>query len=274
MSLRYLSQLRMTNQRVSTGLLYLACFLNMIFYSITFSFSYTFSYRSLLAYGGSWSVIGNFWQLILAIFVYPILNIGLCRIFLRGKYSEVSISTLFSGFQSGEYWQILKSALWRNLFLFLWSIPYFILVFGSAVIALTSFSFLTRLGTNAYQLYSYGVLMLLLVIACFLLLAYKYAQYSLCYWLIADQPKLRPKAALQLSKSLAGKEVWFLFRVHLFYALMIFLTLFTLLFAFGLIPLVQMKYNGVMAEYYIIKRNQAFNSGLLDPDVLGYRSIR
>lgn len=64
--------------------------------------------------------------LIYSIFVSGPLEVGVCYYFMHSREYDAMISNLFYGFSGGRYLRIVKGIFLRNLYIFLWSLLFFI----------------------------------------------------------------------------------------------------------------------------------------------------
>lgn len=65
--------------------------------------------------------------LLLTVFVYQVLAVGLCRWFMEARGAQPQTSTLFSGFTNGDQWRnVAKVRFWVLVYTWLWSLLFVI----------------------------------------------------------------------------------------------------------------------------------------------------
>ena len=64
--------------------------------------------------------------ILLKIFVGNVLEVGVRGFYIENLYSAPSVGKIFAPFRSGQYWNIVKIMFFRDLFIFLWTLLFFI----------------------------------------------------------------------------------------------------------------------------------------------------
>lgn len=228
---------------------------------------------------------------ILALFVKAPIRLGEVRWFSRNREVPYGpqFSLLFSFFKSGSYGPGVRGMFWKQLILFVWSLPQRLvgLVFAYGVFAAVKnfagifkdLDSLSRLPKSvAQELLNSGMIMLyaMIFIAVFsliwqIVMIYQRLRYQFVDWLLADQPQLAPKRATALSKEMAQGLKWEIVKIYLFYLIFHILVTPLLIIALFLRPLINAKREAALAEVYAYARDTMVSRGRLTMEELGYR---
>ena len=223
------------------------------------------------------------------VLVSNVITVGRERWFLRASYVEYTppFGTLFSVFKKGHYGKISVAMLWRAFWLFLWSIPpYLVLAIGlipQRILlhhllihqgALTE-GLIVRLSKQyGLPLFIFSLPMLLIVVALslffFVIAIRKRYQYRMLPYILADNPQLGARRALSLSKEMTRGKVGQLFLLDLSFIGWILLCLLCICLPWVTLHLFAPYYQMTWAESYRIIRDDAARRGILRMEELGY----
>jgi len=176
--------------------------------------------------------------LLYRILVGHVVTIGKRRWFLRASQPDVSppIGFMFSSFRKGQYSGIVGGALWKSVWLFVWSLPVIILnilMITPVVLLLDAYvrtdavlisPELVARVTEAYHLPSFvfsltALLISFVLLICFsIILLVKSYQYRMADYILADNASIGAKRALELSKKMAKGNLWRFFVLDLSFA--------------------------------------------------------
>jgi uncharacterized membrane protein len=155
------------------------------------------------------------------IFISSVIQAGGCRWFSRSREAAATprIGQVFSLFKAGSYMKTVGSMLWMNLFLFLWGLLAILPTVVVAVVLFTQtvdFSVLKDLAGNLddtallmktiggllSQILPAGLLTMLASVAFAIPFYVKTYSYRMTPWILADNPRIGYRRALQLSMEL------------------------------------------------------------------------
>ncbi len=223
------------------------------------------------------------------ILVGNVVTVGMERWFLRAAHTDMPppISLMFSLFKRGEYGKAVGGMVWKTLWLFLWSLPPF-LVLGIGLIpqqlllfhaltqrqALTQglvyrFSKQTGLPAFLFDLRLLAVTVLIFLFFIFIYIRKQY-RYRLVPYILADNPAYGARKALKLSKDMTRGRVWSLFMLDLSFLGWILLSLMCICFSWVALTLLAPYYRMTWAEAYKKLRDDAAGLGLIRMEELGY----
>lgn len=218
------------------------------------------------------------------------LDSGVALFFLRNRETngQIPFSTMFHNLKRKNYGGIFRGMSWRDLWQFIWILPVLLVQLLMIVIFYRfAFGLLAFTRENLYSMqfeqlfwdhfinsilpyiWLLGLIFIIYTIFSIVSVIKRYS-YRPAEWLLADNPNLHYRSALQLSKKMVkGKKGnWFLLDLSFigwyFLALLIFpLSFFTL-------PLVKAYHSAADAEFYAELREEALSNGLLKMDDLGF----
>ena len=156
-------------------------------------------------------IIGIF-SLLLDIFVFKPINISINNWYVRNREIPYSppVNMLFKHF-SNSYPSLLKATLWKGLWLFLWGLPLFAVYAAFLTFALFD------MNKNQGQAQSFfetplGIVVLIAVavfmVAFTVVIINRNIAYSQYEFILADNPNLSVRQALNLSKKMMLKNKW------------------------------------------------------------------
>lgn len=230
---------------------------------------------------------------IISLLFFNLIKVGKNFWFSRNREEAASppFSAMFNFFKKGKYSKTVKGMAWRDFWLLIWKAPSLIL---SMLLALFTFTVLDQtLVIVQDNLGAYGLeniisdklgmtlivfliffLFTILVNTIFSIIAFiKSYSYRATEWILADNPDLDHKVALNLSKTLTRGYKWKWFVLDLsfiaWYALLV-LTLPLILFT---APLLETYRKACHAEFYAELRGNAVNKGLITMEALGFVKI-
>ncbi len=220
-------------------------------------------------------------SLFYSIFVAIPVQVGGSRWYLRSRESAEapSIGTVFSTFKKGGYLKIVGGMLWVNLFVFLWMLPFIFLtlimsalppVMAGFIYSPNNHSFGTIIDEAQAALIGFGILFAILFLAyIFAIIVYiaKVMSYMLTPWILADNPNIGFRRALQLSKNLTRGHKGHILVLGFSFTAWALLAIPTCgLSALFLQPYIQATYT----ELYIVLRQNGVDSGLCTMEEFGY----
>lgn len=221
-----------------------------------------------------------------SVFVSSVVQVGGNRWFSRSRESAgaPSIGMIFSLFKAGSYLKTVGSMLWMNLFLFLWnllaSVPMLIgVIYTTVKIFQTDFSAWRDLTSNQAAdlvlklIVEFGPVLGLLTLASILLsIPYiiKTYSYRMTPWILADNPAIGYRRALQLSMTMTRGHKWNIFVLDLSFIgwyLLGFLAC-----CIGTIFVIPYVY-AVQAELFAVLRSESVASGQCTMEEFGYVKV-
>jgi uncharacterized membrane protein len=226
--------------------------------------------------------VGGLIGLAYSILVSPVLQVGGNRWFSRNREAEAipQFGQVFSLFKAGAYLKTVGSMLWMNLFLLLWSllavIPF---VIGWLLLFFQFFgmSIFWRTG-NIYDWLTKEMIIILPLIFIVILASValsipvyvKMYSYKMTPWILADNPAIGYKRALNLSMELTRGHKWNMFVLDLSFLGWAILGL--LACGIGIIFLAP-YYQAVQAELYATLRQEGVDRGSTSMEELGYIKV-
>lgn len=95
--------------------------------TLKFSMNYVTPFAWLLGAlaVGTVLILGTLF-ILLKIFVGNVLEVGVRGFYIENLYSAPSVGKIFAPFRSSQYWNIVKIMFFRDLFIFLWTLLFFI----------------------------------------------------------------------------------------------------------------------------------------------------
>ncbi|MGI6579854.1 MAG: DUF975 family protein [Saccharofermentanales bacterium] len=213
----------------------------------------------------------------------------------REQAAAPAFSLLFNGFKKGSYGDLVKGMAWRDLWQIIWQIPIYIV---QTINLIYSFVILERmlevLRENQFYLSSYNlenkiiyemmddliVLLIIMIVATIISIGFgivaviKQYSYRATAWILADNPNIGHRRALQLSKEMTEgfKGKWFVLDLSFIgWYLLLILTAPVMLFT---APLLENYTNASHAEFYAWLRDQAVGKGLVTMEELGYVAVQ
>ena len=237
-------------------------------------------------------IVIYFLTAVTTIMLFNHLTTGIDLWFSRNREGTMTppYSFLFYQFNDGRYFSTMKGMAWRDLWLFIWRLPASILSFiiGIYSIRLTktilqyplfsmSQSELEKIFNTYFAIdhaaYFHAILFfvaaIVMIVFSILAIVKKYS-YPSTEWLLADNPHLNHRQALNLSKKMmhGNKFKWFLLDLSfigwkILYGILI-------AFSFFLKPLLQSYIKAAHAELYADLRSQAIADHLITPEELGF----
>jgi len=217
------------------------------------------------------------------IFVGPVISAGGMRWFSRSRESLAvpSVGQVFSLFRNGCYLKTVGSMLWMNLFLFLWGLLAAIPVIAGLIwggiqmayngffnrYALNSGSWEAFFNQNVWTLVGASLIVVFGSLLCGIPVIIKSYSYRMTPWIIADNPKIGYKRALNLSMALTQNQKGEMFILDLSFVGWFLLGL--LCCGVGVLFVIP-YYQAVQAELYARLRQDAADRGLCTMEELGY----
>lgn len=216
------------------------------------------------------------------IFVSPVIQVGGNRWFSRSREAEATpaIGQVFSLFRAGSYLKTVGSMLWMNLFLFLWGLlaaaPVFLLGLFGFIGYFTGSLLAPGMSApdNFYDFFRYIApfigLLGLASVALSIPLIIKIYSYRMTPWILADNPKIGYKRALQLSISMTRGHKFNMFVLDL--SFIGWFLLGGLLCGIGVF-FVMPYYQAVQAELFAVLRQNSVESQESTMEEFGYVRI-
>ncbi len=230
-----------------------------------------------------------------ALFVSNLIRIGLKRWFLRAshpQYPAPSMGPLFSSFKRGQYLVTFKAAFWKSMWLFVWSIPVILMIMIIIIPVILLFDAYVRTGADAITpelvdrvLKAYGlpdfffsqalfVSVGLALIVFMIILQIKRYQYRMTDYILADNPRIGSRRALDLSKQMSKGSLWRFFILELsFIGWFVAASMFICLPGISVF-LVFPYYEATWVEAYKNRRDELVARHELTMEELGYIRIR
>ncbi len=214
-----------------------------------------------------------------SIFLAPVIQVGGRRWFSRARESAFAPSAgmTFSHFQRGRYWSTVAGIFRQNLFLFFWSLLALLPFAGSIIFALTTYmGRRTRTGPGfPFGRPDHGDILLLFGLVGLSFVAFlltiprlvKSYSYRMTGWILADNPAVGARRALQLSIQLTRGHKWDIFVLDLSFIGWFLLGL--LACGIGVI-FVTPYYEAVQAELYDRLRQLGVEQGFTSMEELGF----
>lgn len=223
------------------------------------------------------------------ILVGNVIAVGRERWFIRAAHSGESprISLMVSLFKGGEYKQTVLGMLWQSFWLFLWSIPpVLVLLFGflpqqllifkawSGKMAITEGLKLRVAREFGLPSFLFGWQMVPIVLVVFFIFLIvqirKRYSYRLVSYVLADNPALGARRALNLSKEMTRGKIGGLFLLDLSFIGWILLCMMCICLPWITLHLLAPYYRMTWAEAYKAVRDQAVARGVIRMEDLGY----
>ena len=223
------------------------------------------------------------------ILVGNVMTVGRDRWYLRAAYVEHTppFGSLFSVFRKGDYTKITGAMLWRSFWLFLWSIPPYLILFLGLLpqqivfyhllinrAALTEGLILRISKHYGLPLFLFSPLMLLAVFALFLVFMIirirKSYQYRMLPYILADNPQLGARASLKIAQDMTRGKVGRLFMLDFSFIGWVLLCLLCICLPWVTLHLFAPYYHMTWAEGYRVIRDEAAKQGILRMEDLGY----
>ncbi|NLJ94045.1 MAG: DUF975 family protein [Clostridiaceae bacterium] len=224
------------------------------------------------------------------ILLFNHLQVGINLWFSRNREgrSTPPFSFLFYQFSDGRYFPTMKGIAWRDLWLFFWRLP---IIITSYIYFYYSMDFVKKIIEFLYpQIYRRNLSKIILenfssevngfiglsiayfsvLIVFGIITIIKKYSYRATEWILADNPHLDHKVALDLSKKMVKgyRFKWFLLDLSFvgWYILLIIL----FIFSFFLSPLLNSYIKASHAEFYAMLRKRAVKNDLISMEELGY----
>lgn len=147
------------------------------------------------------------------VFISSPLTIGHVRYYLENRIEKSRFETLFSPFKKGEYLNVVKITLLRDIYLLLWSLP--------AIIALLLSAYIGLFYNPSFL--SFGILAIFLLIPVLM----KSYEYSMIPYILAENPIMDSSDVFAMTKVLTKGEKLNLFVLDLSFILWMFLGILT-----------------------------------------------
>lgn len=230
----------------------------------------------------------------LAFLLYSILvgyavEVGMHRFFLRSTHIGLPprVGIMFSCFKGGAYGPTMVAMLWRGLWSFIWALPWLIVTavawLPSQLVALYAAVTrqavteglvirVARLYNLPMFLFSKAVMVVggVLSIAALILIIHKRYRYRMVPFLLADNPALGARRALNLSKRMTKGHVFRMFMLDMSFLGWILLCIMCIcvpwLTLHLLLPYVHMTW----ANAYVYFRDRLVADGEVTMEELGY----
>lgn len=237
--------------------------------------------------------IMSIFTVIIRILLSNVLKTGQMLWFSRNREQAgpARFPLLFNGFKRGKYGDVVKGTAWRDFWLLIWRSPNFV---ATIVIFVLYFSLAERTleiyvnNINSYNIESimidelgnYFLLLLILLILfaiislVFAVIYYiKYYSYRAVDWILADNPNIDHRRALNLSKQMTKgyKGKWFVLDLSFIgWGLLLLLTFPVMFFT---APLLETYTMATHAEFYAMLRNEAVFKGMVTMEELGFVAV-
>ena len=224
-----------------------------------------------------------------ALLVGNVVRVGQDRWFLRAAHTDVAppIGMMFSLFRRGEYGRTVGAMFYRAFWLFVWSLPpYLALILGTLPQQILIYfslanrmpltqGFILRIAkqTGLPLLFFSPLFFLLGLLFSFIfsiILIRKRYRYRMMTYVLADNPALGARRALQLSKEMTRGQVGRLFVLDLSFLGWVLLSLMCLCLPWIGLHLLAPYYRMTWAEAYKSLRDQAAAQGIVRMEELGY----
>ncbi len=217
---------------------------------------------------------------------------GMQRWFLRADYPQwtPTVGMMFTPFSSGQYRLVVAGMFWKNLWLFIWSLPQLVFAFfvWAPSLLLMYHVLLSRspvtpgLIRRVASLYGlpeiffqwpWLALMTILLLVSAIVLINRAYRYRMTEIILADNPSVGARRALELSKKMTQRSVWrmiFLDLSFIGWALLCIIFYFVTWLGFLLLT---PYYTATWIEAYRDLRDEAVRRGDVTMEELGYRRI-
>lgn len=231
------------------------------------------------------SMMGSLYNLAmiaLTFFIFNLLLVGFVRFIMMIKPNmnerDKSVGNLFWAFREGRYSRILAGTAWKQLWLIIWnwltSLVYFIPVFVFIVMLFLSPNFLRAFeedpsSVNFWVILFEGALAALLVMFALLficVIAQSIVIYNRTYaymfteYVLAEQPDLPTKSALEISKKMTSGIKLRMFLLDLSFIGWYILSMFT----FGILNIWILPYRtAAFLEVYYLRKEELRSSSVL-----------
>ncbi|HHU52527.1 MAG TPA: DUF975 family protein [Clostridiaceae bacterium] len=226
-----------------------------------------------------------------------ILTTGKLLWFSRNREQTVPpvFSLLFNGFKRGAYGNLVKGMAWCDLWQTIWQLPIYIVQLTIGIYSLVIIeNMLKVVQENLLYLSSYNldnkifnemfqdlmIFLIVIIIGTIISIGFgvvaiiKRYSYRATAWILADNPDIGHRRALQLSKEMTQgyKGKWFVLDISFIgWYLLLILTAPVILFT---APLLETYTNASYAEFYAWLRDQAVGRGLVTMEELGYVAVQ
>ena len=203
-------------------------------------------------------------------FAFHPLQVGELNWYSRNREmpTRPGYQNLFCAFTRTSYWKVVGAMAYRFLFIFLWTLPAlvpYVLIFVVMAVAQTS--------TSTIFL---APLLLLMVIGLYVLSIIASLRYVFSPWILADNPQIGYRRAMELSKIMTRGQKGHIFGLYWSFFPWYLAVLGAALFTCGigivsivfLLPYLQATY----AELYAQCRHNAIQSGQCSLEELGFAS--
>lgn len=203
-------------------------------------------------------------------FAFHPLQVGELNWYSRNRETPVrpGYQNLFCAFTRTSYWKVVGAMAYRYLFLFLWTLP-------ALVPYVLIIVFMAIAQTNAGAVFLMPLLFLVLI-GFMVLLIIASLRYVFIPWILADNPQIGYRRAMELSKVMTRGQIGHIFGLYLSFIPWYLAVLGVAFFTCGigavsiifLIPYLQATY----AELYAQCRHNAIQSGQCSLEELGFAS--
>lgn len=253
----------------AAGGIFLA-FIMVIALIVSFTASALNGYRSITP-AGIIGIILIYLLVIVGVFLFKILvsnplEAGLARYYSMSRYSDARIENIFFSFKNGRYGNTVKALFLRDLYLFLWSLLYFVAFF---IVGLIS-TLMPHRTANIFIL----TMMIPLYIGLMVVLIRKYYAYFMIPYIMAENPSIPVKRAFDISKAASIHEKGSMFYLDLSFigwTLLAGLATTILPFTGGAAMLFLLPYiNATRAELYFFLRYKSAITGITGPHEIAY----
>ncbi|NLZ66747.1 MAG: DUF975 family protein [Clostridiaceae bacterium] len=237
-------------------------------------------------------VISFLIEFLFSLLISNVIVCGMQRWFLRADYPQwtPTIGMMFTPFSSGQYRPVVVGMFWKNFWIFLWSLPQFVFAFflsaptllliyhvlmsGSAITP----GFIRRVASlyglpEFFFQWPWLVSMLVLLLVSVIALINRAYRYRMTEIILADNPSIGMRRALDLSKKMTKRFVWKMFFLDVsFIGWAILCMLFYFVSWLGFLLLMP-YYTATWIEAYRELRDEAVRRGEVTMEELGYRRI-
>lgn len=237
-------------------------------------------------------VISFLVELLFSLLISNVIVCGVQRWFLRADYPQwtPTVGMMFTPFSSGQYRPVVAGMFWKNLWTFLWSLPQLVLAFfilaptflltfhvllsGSAVTPglIRRVASLYGLPEFLFQWPWLAALTVLLIISAVLLINRAY-RYRMTEIILADNPSIGTRRALELSKKMTQNSVWRMVFLDLSFLGWVLLCMIFFYISWLGFLLLRPYYAATWIEAYRNLRDDAVRRGDVTMEELGYRRI-
>ena len=227
-----------------------------------------------------------------ALLISNVIVCGMQRWFLRADYPQwtPTVGMIFTPFSSGQYRHVVVGMFWKNLWLFIWSLPQLVFAFllsapslllmyhvflsGSSITPglIRRIASLYGLPEFIFQWPWLVAMSVLLIVSAIVVINRAYC-YRMTEMILADNPMIGARRALVLSKKMTQRSVWrmiFLDLSFLGWAMLCILLYFVSWLGFLLLT---PYYTATWIEAYRDLRDEAVRRGDVTMEELGYRRM-